>query len=162
MRARFERFPATVKGAFIFRGEDPDPHQVVVSGARVTALGPGGSGPMPLAPVTLDVGHLLSYQWLRGRRGEALYGELERLPLAHCVEIHLSGASISRGFFQDFHHGILMDEQLQLLGRLLAACPNLRVVTYEDPRFDESGALLPRTRAGYQRLRRIVAEWAAA
>lgn len=55
MRARFERFPATVKGAFIFRGEDPDPHQVVVSGARVTALGPGGSGPMPLAPVTLDV-----------------------------------------------------------------------------------------------------------
>jgi hypothetical protein len=30
------------------------------------------------APVTLDTGHLLSYQWLRGRRGEDLYGELER------------------------------------------------------------------------------------
>src|SRR5262245_34932377 len=55
VRARFERFPATVKGAFIFRGEDPDPHQVVVGGARVTALGPGGSSPVPLAPVTLDV-----------------------------------------------------------------------------------------------------------
>jgi ribosomal 50S subunit-recycling heat shock protein len=55
VRARFERFPATVKGAFIFRGEDPDPHQVVVAGARVSALGPGGSSPMPLAPVTLDV-----------------------------------------------------------------------------------------------------------
>lgn len=55
VRARFERFPATVKGAFIFRGEDPDPHQVVVSGARVSALGPGGSSPMPLAAVTLDV-----------------------------------------------------------------------------------------------------------
>ena len=55
VRARFERFPATVKGAFIFRGEDPDPHQVVVGGARVSALGPGGSSPMPLAPVTLDV-----------------------------------------------------------------------------------------------------------
>lgn len=54
-RARFERFPATVKGAFIFRGEDPDPHQVVVGGARVSAIGPGGSSPMPLAPVTLDV-----------------------------------------------------------------------------------------------------------
>jgi len=55
VRARFERFPATVKGAFIFRGEDPDPHQVVVAGARVSALGSGGSSPMPLAPVTLDV-----------------------------------------------------------------------------------------------------------
>lgn len=55
VRARFERFPATVKGAFIFRGEDADPHQVVVSGARVTALGPGGSSPVPMPPVTLDV-----------------------------------------------------------------------------------------------------------
>lgn len=55
VRARFERFPATVKGAFIFRGEDPDPHQVVVRGARVSALGPGGSSPMPLAAVMLDV-----------------------------------------------------------------------------------------------------------
>jgi hypothetical protein len=55
VRARFERFPATVKGAFIFRGEDPDPHQVVVGGARVSAIGAGGSSPMPLAEVTLDV-----------------------------------------------------------------------------------------------------------
>lgn len=55
VRARFERFPATVKGAFIFRGEDADPHQVVVGGARVSAIGPGGSSPMPLGPVTLDV-----------------------------------------------------------------------------------------------------------
>lgn len=55
VRARFERFPATVKGAFIFRGEDPDPHQVVVGGARVSSLGAGGSSPMPLTPVTLDV-----------------------------------------------------------------------------------------------------------
>lgn len=55
VRARFERFPATVKGAFIFRGEDANPHQVVVGSARVAALGPGGSGPVPMALVTLDV-----------------------------------------------------------------------------------------------------------
>jgi hypothetical protein len=55
VRARFERFPATVKGAFIFRGEDANPHQVVVGSARVATLGPGGSSPVPLAPVTLDV-----------------------------------------------------------------------------------------------------------
>jgi len=55
VRARFERFPATVKGAFIFRGEDANPHQVVVGSARVAALGAGGSSPVPMAPVTLDV-----------------------------------------------------------------------------------------------------------
>jgi hypothetical protein len=54
VRARFERFPATVKGAFIFRGEDADPHQVVLSEARVSAVG-GGSSPLPMAPATLDV-----------------------------------------------------------------------------------------------------------
>jgi hypothetical protein len=55
VRARFERFPATVKGAFIFRGEDADPHQVVVSEARVAAVGSGASSPLPMPPVTLDV-----------------------------------------------------------------------------------------------------------
>ena len=55
VRARFERFPATVKGAFILRGEDANPHQVVVGSARVAALGTGGSSPVPMAPVTLDV-----------------------------------------------------------------------------------------------------------
>lgn len=55
VRARFERFPATVKGAFILRGEDADPHQVVVSEARVSAVGSGGSSPLPMPPVTLDV-----------------------------------------------------------------------------------------------------------
>src|SRR5262245_47193463 len=55
VRARFERFPATVKGAFIFRGEDADPHQVVLAEARVSAIGSGGSSPLPMAPATLDV-----------------------------------------------------------------------------------------------------------
>lgn len=55
VRARFERFPATVKGAFIVRGEDADPHQVVLSEARVSAVGSGGSSPLPMSPVTLDV-----------------------------------------------------------------------------------------------------------
>jgi len=55
VRARFERFPATVKGAFLLRGEDANPHQVVLHRARVTSMGPGGSSDVPLAPVTLDV-----------------------------------------------------------------------------------------------------------
>ena len=43
------------------------------------------------APVTLDVGHLLSWQWWRGRRGVALFEELERLPLAHTFESTFRG-----------------------------------------------------------------------
>jgi hypothetical protein len=55
VRARFERFPATVKGAFILRGEDSDPHQVVFRAANVVGIGLGTSHAMPMALVTLDV-----------------------------------------------------------------------------------------------------------
>lgn len=113
------------------------------------------------SPATLDVGHLLSYQWLRGRRGERLFEELERLPTEHCVEIHLSGSEIVDGRFMDLHHGVLVDEQLSLLERLLPLCPNLRVVTYEDPKFDCNGALLPETVRSFERLETSVARWAA-
>jgi hypothetical protein len=55
VRTRFERFPATVKGALVFRGEDSDPHQIAVRGARVVGYG-GGEGrdvPVELAVVTV-------------------------------------------------------------------------------------------------------------
>jgi hypothetical protein len=55
VRARFERFPATVKGAFILRGEDPDPHQVVFRQARVVAVGGGSTREVAVAATTLDV-----------------------------------------------------------------------------------------------------------
>lgn len=55
VRARFERFPATLKGAFILRGEDANPHQVVFREANVVGIGLPVSRPMPIAPVTLDV-----------------------------------------------------------------------------------------------------------
>ena len=109
----------------------------------------------------LDVGHLLSYQWLLGARGDALYQDLHRLPLAQCTEIHLSGCELSGGRFMDHHHGVLMDEQFTLLERLLPLCPALRVVTYEDPRFDDDGALLPGTVASFERLRVLVTAWRA-
>lgn len=109
------------------------------------------------AEATLDVGHLLGWQWQRGRRGEALFEELDRLPLDRCVEIHLSGCAIVGQRFIDAHHGILLDEQLELLARLLPRCPALELVTYEDPRFDEEGVLVPKSLANYQRLRAMVA-----
>ncbi|HXF72305.1 MAG TPA: hypothetical protein VNO79_06820 [Actinomycetota bacterium] len=55
VRAHYDRFPATIKGAFVLRGEDPDPHQVRIHGARVVALGRDGAWPMALRPAVVDV-----------------------------------------------------------------------------------------------------------
>jgi uncharacterized protein (UPF0276 family) len=111
------------------------------------------------SPATLDTGHLLSYQWLRGKRGEDLYEELDRLPLEACFEIHLSGCQVVGDRFVDAHHGVLLDEQLHLLSILLEKCPNLRAITYEDPRYDGQGALIKRALPGWEALQELVAQW---
>lgn len=54
VRARFERLPATLKGAFILRGEDADPHQVEFRGASVVGVGTDVRVPMPIAAASLD------------------------------------------------------------------------------------------------------------
>ena len=55
VRARFERFPATVKGAFILRGENPEPHQVEFRGGNVVRIGTEVKVPMPMVAASLDV-----------------------------------------------------------------------------------------------------------
>ena len=111
------------------------------------------------APVTLDVGHLLSWRWWRGFRDGNLLDDLDRLPLAHCFELHLSGCTIADGRFVDAHHGVLLDEQLAMLDALLLRCPNLRAVTYEDPRFDARGELLHSNVPSWQRLVERTNRW---
>ena len=112
------------------------------------------------SPATLDIGHLLSYQWVRGLRGEDLYADLDKLPTTSCFEIHLSGCETSGEQFLDYHHGILMDEQLVLLERLVPLCPNLKAITYEDPKFDPQGTLVPASVDGFTALSESVASWA--
>jgi uncharacterized protein (UPF0276 family) len=111
------------------------------------------------APITLDVAHLLSWRWWRGDRGADLYRELDRLPLAHCFEIHMSGCEVLADRFIDAHHGHLLDEQLVLLSRLLDLCPNLRAVTFEDPRFDDQGRLEAASAHSWQRLQELTGPW---
>lgn len=111
------------------------------------------------SPCTLDTGHLLGARWLAGHRGEALLHDLERLPLASAFEVHLSGCSVVGDRFLDAHHGVLLDAQVELLRRLLARCPNLRLVTYEDPRFTESGELISAAVPGVAAVRDAVRNW---
>lgn len=55
VRARFERFPATVKGAFILRGEDANPHQVAFRSARIVTVGGREGRPFAMPENILDV-----------------------------------------------------------------------------------------------------------
>jgi hypothetical protein len=55
VRARFERFPATVKGAFILRGEDANPHQVAFRSARIVTIGGREQRPFAMPENILDV-----------------------------------------------------------------------------------------------------------
>jgi hypothetical protein len=54
-RAAYERFPATVKGAFVLRGGDRDPHLVLIESARVVELSGGEGHRIELPRVTQDV-----------------------------------------------------------------------------------------------------------
>lgn len=55
LRAAYERFPATVKGAFVLRGGDRDPHLVLIESARVVELSGGEGHRIELQRVTQDV-----------------------------------------------------------------------------------------------------------
>jgi hypothetical protein len=52
---RFERFPASIKGAFVMRGADGDPHAVIFDWARVARIPGGPSKPILLEDRQLDV-----------------------------------------------------------------------------------------------------------
>jgi hypothetical protein len=54
-RAHFERFPASVKGAFVLRSADPDPHQLRLDEARVAECAGRGRFPLGVEPSVLDV-----------------------------------------------------------------------------------------------------------
>jgi hypothetical protein len=54
VRARFERLPASIKGAFILRGEDADPHQVEFRSASIVSIGSSARVAMPMHAASLD------------------------------------------------------------------------------------------------------------
>jgi len=55
IRAHFERFPASIKGAFVLRAADGDPHQLRFEVARVAEWSGGVSLTLELDAVVLDV-----------------------------------------------------------------------------------------------------------
>ncbi len=111
--------------------------------------------------VAFDTAKLLSYQWERGLRGSDLFDELDKLPLERCFEIHVSGrdAKSGRGFQGPGDE--LFDGQVALLERLVALCPNVRVIGYEGPLFDVAGDVVTLTLAGLTRLRQVLTAWAS-
>ena len=54
VRTRFERFPAAIKGAFVMRGSDGNPHAVRLDWARVARFPSGPASPFPTEERILD------------------------------------------------------------------------------------------------------------
>ncbi|MGE0632727.1 MAG: DUF692 family multinuclear iron-containing protein [Pseudobdellovibrionaceae bacterium] len=108
---------------------------------------------------TLDTGHILSYQWLLRNQND-YFKDLDLfLPFEKCREIHLSGCSIVKDTFFDFHHGVIIDEQIEMLEFLLPRCPNIYGVTYEDPKFTVDGELIPKSRLNFLKMQQMVRNW---
>ena len=55
VQIRFERFPASIKGAFVLRGGDGDPHAVQFDWARVARIPAGPTKPVIMEDRMLDV-----------------------------------------------------------------------------------------------------------
>jgi hypothetical protein len=55
IRAHYERFPATIKGAFVLRGVARDPHQVHIESAWIVGAGGEGRRRIDMESVTLEV-----------------------------------------------------------------------------------------------------------
>lgn len=54
-RAAYERFPTSIKGAFVLRGADGMPHQVRIGSARAAECGGRASAPIPIEPAIIEV-----------------------------------------------------------------------------------------------------------
>lgn len=55
VQTRYDQFPATIKGAFVMRGADGNPHAIELTEARVGRIPQGGSKPVPMESVRVDV-----------------------------------------------------------------------------------------------------------
>ncbi len=55
VRIVFERFPVTIKGAFVLRGGDTDPHVARIATADVARTPTGPAKPIPIESAAMDV-----------------------------------------------------------------------------------------------------------
>ena len=71
----------------------------------------------------------------------------------------MSGSAIVKGKLLDLHHGILIKEQFEVLEFIIDKCPNLKVITYEDPKFLEDGSLVIKSIEGFEKLKNRTKQW---
>ena len=79
----------------------------------------------------LDVPHLYSYALFTGARPTDVLNSLPHAAVAH---LHMAGGrtlSTEKWCYVDSHDELIMPQVLDLLGEVLAACPNVEAITYE-------------------------------
>jgi len=110
--------------------------------------------------VAIDTAKLLSYQWQRNKRGSDLIGEVDKLPLARCFEIHVSAREAKSGRVFEGTGEMLWESQLDMLKRMAPLCPNVRLITYDGPLADSGADARGIARSELARLREVVSSWA--
>jgi hypothetical protein len=111
--------------------------------------------------VAIDTAKLLAYQWQRNRRGDDLLGELDKLPLARCFEIHVSAREGKSGRIFEGTADVLSEAQMEMLKLLAPSCPNVRLITYDGPVLDGGVDAASVARSEFVLLREVVSSWSA-
>ena len=98
IRAKFERFPAAVKGALLVRGADGMPHQVRLEAAHAAELSGGTPQPVGVASAVLEVSTMdMASGWYRLECDIVVDGDPEVVRPGDRFAIPWPRASVRRG-----------------------------------------------------------------
>jgi hypothetical protein len=151
VETKFERFPASLKGAFVMRGADGNPHTVQFDWGRVARVPTGGTKPIPVEDRPFDVAPIrdlfvpfevgvsdLDPGWYRLEASLRVDGGRSWVFPSRAFAIPWPRGDVRRG---SFHVGkrVLVGESAFVVDRVELAGDSASVVWHAEPVGEEGG-----------------------